>query len=98
MLSKLSRKLEIQEQYKEIEQQAYQGASQLLEEEAAEKYGYEQVNAVPQPNAGGSFATTAYGAFTFPVAVEHIKAHVTCARTRKKFIGGAKAVYDEKLL
>ena len=32
----------------------------ILEEEAAECYGYEQVNVVPQPKAGGSFATAAY--------------------------------------
>ena len=47
----------------------------ILEAEAAEKYGYEEVNVVPQPKAGGSFATTAYHTFTEPVAVEHIKAH-----------------------
>ena len=102
----------------------------ILEEEAAEKYGYEPVNVVPQPKAGGSFATAAYAAFATPVAVEHIKAHagmdigdtligmhlkdvvvpvriaqcqigeahVVCARTRRKFIGGARAVYDEGLL
>ena len=32
------------------------------------------VNAVPQPKAGGSFATSAYRAFRDPVAVEEIKA------------------------
>ncbi len=31
-------------------------------------------NVVPQPKAGGSFATNAYKAFRKPVAVEHIKA------------------------
>ena len=31
-------------------------------------------NVVPQPKAGGSFATNAYKAFKSPVAVEHIKA------------------------
>ena len=102
----------------------------IIEEEAAEKYGYEPVNVVPQPKAGGSFATTAYAAFMSPVAVEHIKAHagidigdtligmhlkdvavpvriqqrqigeahVVCARIRRKFIGGARAVYDEGLM
>ena len=30
---------------------------------------------VPQPKAGGSFATTAWRSFTSPVAVEHIRAH-----------------------
>ena len=47
----------------------------IIEEKAAEKYGYEIVNVVPQPKAGGSFATAAYKAFDKPVAVEHIKAH-----------------------
>ena len=88
------------------------------------------VNVVPQPKAGGSFATAAYKAFEHPVAVEHIQAaagmdigdtligmhlrdvavpvrlrsgligdaHVVCARTRPKFIGGGRAVYDEELL
>lgn len=102
----------------------------ILEVEAAEKYGYEEVNVMPQPKAGGSFATAAYKAFTSPAAVEHIKAHagmdigdtligmhlkdvavpvrlssdkigeahVVCARTRAKFIGGSRAVYDENKL
>lgn len=34
----------------------------------------EIVNVVPQPKAGGSFATACYGAFKRPVAIEHIKA------------------------
>ena len=34
----------------------------------------ETVNVVPQPKAGGSFATAAYAAFTHPVAVEEIRA------------------------
>ena len=104
--------------------------SLILEREAAEKYGYEEVNVVPQPKAGGSFSTAAYHAFAEPVAVEHIKAHagmdigdtfigmhlkdvavpvriskkqigeahVTCARTRAKFVGGVRAVYDETKL
>lgn len=102
----------------------------ILEKEAARKYGYEPVNVVPQPKAGGSFATAAYKAFENPVAVEHIKAHagmdigdtligmhlkdvavpvrirtkeigdahVVCARTRPKFIGGVRAAYDGELL
>lgn len=102
----------------------------ILEQEAAEKYGYEEVNVVPQPKAGGSFAAAAYHAFEQPVATEHIKAHagmdigdtfigmhlkdvavpvrieqrqigeahVTCARTRAKFVGGIRAVYDEEKL
>lgn len=35
----------------------------ILEAEAAEKYGYEPVNVMPQPKAGGSFATAAWQAF-----------------------------------
>ena len=46
----------------------------IIEEEAAEKFGYEPVSVVPQPKAGGSFATTAYANFKKPVAVENIKA------------------------
>lgn len=46
----------------------------VLERECAEKYGYEIVSVVPQPKAGGSFATTAYRTFRNPVIVEHIKA------------------------
>lgn len=101
----------------------------ILEKEAADKYGYEQVNVVPRPKAGGSFATTAWKYFSKPVAVEHIKAavgmdigdtligmhlkdvavpvrisvkkigeaHVICARTRAKFIGGCRAEYEEDL-
>ena len=48
----------------------------IMEQEAAERYGYDVVNVVPQPKAGGSFATTAYKAFECPVAVEHVKAHI----------------------
>ena len=99
----------------------------ILEKEAADRYGCEIVNVLPQPKAGGSFATEAYKAFRRPAAVEHIKAHagmdigdtligmhlrdvavpvrisvmnigeahLVCARTRYKFIGGSRAVYDE---
>ena len=90
----------------------------------------EVVNVVPQPKAGGSFATQAYKHFNNPVAVEEIKADagidigltligmhlkkvavpvrlsvktigeatVSAARTRPKFIGGERAVYDESLI
>lgn len=100
----------------------------IIEEEVAEKYNYEPVNVMPQPKAGGSFATMAWKYFESPVAVEHIKAHagmdigdtligmhlkdvavpvrisvktigaahVVCARTRAKFIGGSRAMYDEE--
>ncbi len=89
----------------------------------------EIVNVVPQPKAGGSFATTAYKTFNDPVAVEEIKADagidiggtligmhirkvavpvrlnnnrigeacVFAARSRAKFIGGERAVYDMDL-
>lgn len=46
----------------------------ILERAAAEKYGLPVVNAVPQPKAGGSFATAAYHAFEHPAAVEHVQA------------------------
>lgn len=102
----------------------------IIEKELALRDRMEIVNVVPQPKAGGSFATTAYKAFANPVAVEHIKAdagmdigdtligmhlkevavplrigidkigeaHLVCARTRAKFIGGERAVYDERLI
>ena len=46
----------------------------IIEKEAAEKYFLNQVNAVPQPKAGGSFATAAYESFKKPVCVEKIAA------------------------
>ncbi len=49
--------------------------SLILEREAARAYGLECVNVVPQPKAGGSFATAAYQGFEHPVAVEEIQAH-----------------------
>ena len=36
--------------------------------------GADIVNVVPQPKAGGSFATAAYHGFKHPVALEHIRA------------------------
>ncbi len=47
----------------------------VIEEAASAKYGYERVNAVPQPKAGGSFAAALYNALKNPVVTEHIKAH-----------------------
>ncbi len=47
----------------------------ILEEEAARKFGYEPVNVVPQPKAGGSFATATYENMAFPVAVEGVRAN-----------------------
>lgn len=47
----------------------------VLEEACARQYGYDPVWVVPQPKAGGSFATTAWRNFEKPVAVERIRAH-----------------------
>lgn len=46
----------------------------ILEKEAAAKNRLPIVNAVPQPKAGGSFATAAYKGFEHPVAVEEVTA------------------------
>ncbi len=46
----------------------------IVERELAEARGFEIVNAVPQPHAGGSFAVTAWANFEEPVAVETIVA------------------------
>lgn len=102
----------------------------IVEKEVAGRERMTIVNVVPQPKAGGSFATTAYERFDKPVAVEHIcaqagidigdtligmhlqdvavpvrigtkkigNAHVVCARTRAKFVGGSRAFYNEELL
>lgn len=102
----------------------------IIEKQLAKERGLDIVNVVPQPKAGGSFATKAYAHFDCPVAVEHIKAeagmdigdtligmhlkdvavpvrlsvksigeaHLVCARTRAKFIGGERAHYDEILM
>lgn len=102
----------------------------IIEKQLAKERSMEIVNVVPQPKAGGSFATKAYAHFECPVAVEYIKAeagmdigdtligmhlkdvavpvrlsvksigdaHLVCARTRAKFIGGERAHYDEKLM
>jgi uncharacterized protein (TIGR01440 family) len=47
----------------------------IIERECAEKYGWDVVSVLPQPHAGGSFATAAHAAMKDPVAVEHIRAH-----------------------
>ena len=47
----------------------------IIERACAEQYGLEPVCVIPQPKAGGSFATTAWDRFDAPVAVEHIRAH-----------------------
>lgn len=46
----------------------------IMPEAEAARFGYEQVNAVPQPKAGGSFATAAWKHMENPVAVEHVRA------------------------
>ena len=47
----------------------------IVERACAEKYGWEVVSVLPQPHAGGSFATAVYASMKDPVAVEHIRAH-----------------------
>ena len=101
--------------------------SLIVERAVAEKRGYEIVNVMPQPHAGGSFAVTAWNNFTDPVAVETIvadagidiggtligmhlrrvavpvrlsvkkigEANILCARTRPKYVGGPRAIYQE---
>lgn len=49
------------------------GRALIVEREACEKFGLEEVNVIPQPKAGGSFATTAYRSFQEPVAVETLR-------------------------
>lgn len=46
----------------------------VIERELADKLMLEPVNALPQPKAGGSSATTCYSRMTDPVLVEHIRA------------------------
>lgn len=102
----------------------------VIENSVAEKYGYECVNVIPQPKAGGSFATATYKGLENPVVVEKIKAsagidiggvligmhlkdtavpvplrqrtigeaRIIAARTRPKFVGGSRAVYNESLM
>ena len=101
----------------------------VTERAVATAQNRECVNVVPQPKAGGSFATITYRTMKEPVVLEHIKAdagidiggvligmhlkevavpltlsikeigeaHITSARTRLKFIGGERAVYNDDL-
>ena len=46
----------------------------VIEREAAKKYGCQIVAAIPQPHAGGSWATNCWRAFKDPVLVEEVKA------------------------
>lgn len=102
----------------------------VVEAEYANNHFLEQVNAVPQKSAGGSFATVAYEKIEEAVLVEKIRAdagldigdtfigmhlkkvavpvrlslnkigeaHLTAARTRCKFVGGERAVYNNDLM
>lgn len=47
----------------------------IIESACAEKYLLDKVAVVPQPKAGGSFATATYKKMESPVVVEHIRAH-----------------------
>ena len=44
----------------------------VLERAAMEKYGFEQVNVIPQPHAGGAFAVKHYKSLKDPVVVESV--------------------------
>ena len=46
----------------------------IVEQELIARNHLEPVNVVPQPKAGGSFATTAWASFRHPAAVEYIRA------------------------
>lgn len=46
----------------------------VLEREVAKAYGYQIVSAIPQPHAGGSWATNCWRAFNDPVLVEEVQA------------------------
>lgn len=50
--------------------------SVVLEAEAMEKYGFNEVTVRPMPHAGGALGTAAYEGFTDPVVVEAITAHL----------------------
>ena len=102
----------------------------VVEQETADAYRLEEVNAIPQPNhAGGAFATVAYERMAHPVVVEDLGAQASagmdigatligmhihpvvvplrisvdhigeapliCARRRPKYVGGARAIYDD---
>lgn len=46
----------------------------ILEKKAAKMFGYEQVNVIPQPKAGGSLGTLAFERLESAVAVEKVRA------------------------
>ena len=119
----------LQERGIELAVQCCEHLNRALIVERAAAGNADIVNVVPQPKAGGSFATAAYHAFSDPVALEHIRAdagldiggtligmhlkevavplrlgidHIgsailLAARTRPKFIGGSRAIYDDAL-
>ncbi len=102
----------------------------IVEAETARRNSWPVVNVLPQPKAGGSFATTVWQRMEHPVAVEQVvaqagldiggtligmhlqpvavpvrlslkqigEAPILCARTRPKFVGGSRAVYNDDLL
>ncbi len=49
----------------------------VMERSVAEKYGFEEVNVIPQPHAGGAFAVKHYGSLQDPVVVEDINRKAT---------------------
>ncbi|MCQ2241652.1 TIGR01440 family protein [Treponema sp.] len=46
----------------------------VIEQDCADRYGYEPVSVVPWLHGGGSFATAAFYGFENAVVVEHVKA------------------------
>ena len=46
----------------------------VIERAVAAKYGFEEVNVIPQPHAGGAFAVEAFRKFNDPIVVESIEA------------------------
>ena len=108
------------------------GRALVVERAAMQRWNLVRVNAIPQPKAGGSFATAAFATLPDAVLVEGLcaqaaagidigrtligmhmrpvvvplrlgtrqvgQALVTAARTRPRFVGGSRAVYDEDLM
>ena len=108
------------------------GRALVVPKAALGTHGLVRVNAVPQPKAGGSFATAAFARLQQAVLVETLNAKaaagldigqtligmhmrpvvvpvrlsvknignapLVAARTRAKFVGGSRAVYDDALL
>jgi uncharacterized protein (TIGR01440 family) len=70
----ISKKLEEKNIYLSAQCCEHLNRALVIEREAMEKYGFEEVNVVPAVHAGGSFATVAYENMKEPVVVEEIKA------------------------